>query len=156
MRQHRWAWRSSPFCIDRKDGLCQPRVRLVDSTRELRSRAKIEENVPVLDLLGHRQEGLLDVGGLLGRRLEERNAERVCKLLNSHIHHPGRYRSVSLGKAKETMTLKRGRTFAAACSTTFLATRSFLFPTSSLLTPSTAYRSISCSHCLTLVKVSNA
>ena len=35
----------------------------------------------VLDLLGHGQEGLLNVGGTLGRRLEERNVELVGKLL---------------------------------------------------------------------------
>jgi hypothetical protein len=45
-------------------------------------------------------------------------------------------------------------TLAAPYSTTFFGTKSFLFPTSSLLTPSMAYRSISWSHCLTLVKVS--
>ena len=45
-------------------------------------------------------------------------------------------------------------TFATVYSTTFLSAISLLFPTSSLLTPSVAYRSISCSHCLTLLKLS--
>lgn len=40
---------------------------------------------------------------------------------------------------------------ASAYSTTFLVAKSDLLPTKSLLTPSTAYRSISCNHCLTLV-----
>lgn len=46
------------------------------------------------------------------------------------------------------------RTFATVYSTTFFEVRSDLLPTSSLLTPSEAYRSISWSHCFTLVKVS--
>jgi len=43
-------------------------------------------------------------------------------------------------------------TFAVVKSTTFFVVRSHLFPTSSLLTFSHAYRSISCNHCLTLLK----
>lgn len=46
-------------------------------------------------------------------------------------------------------------TLATLCSTAFLPVKSLLFPTKSLLTPSVAYRSISCSHCLTLAKVSD-
>lgn len=45
-------------------------------------------------------------------------------------------------------------TLAALYSTTFLLVKSDLLPTSSLFTPSDAYRSISCSHCLTFEKVS--
>ena len=45
-------------------------------------------------------------------------------------------------------------TFATVYSTTFLSDISLLFPTSSLFTPSVAYLSISCSHCLTLLKES--
>ncbi len=45
-------------------------------------------------------------------------------------------------------------TFATVYSTTFLSVMSLLLPTSSLLTPSVAYRSISCSHCFTLLKES--
>ncbi len=45
-------------------------------------------------------------------------------------------------------------TFATPYSTTFLLVKSDLLPTSSLLTPSDAYRSISWSHCLTFVKES--
>src|SRR5690242_15823471 len=37
----------------------------------------------LLDLAGHGQEGLLDVGGALCRRLEEGNAEAVCEFLGS-------------------------------------------------------------------------
>ena len=43
---------------------------------------------------------------------------------------------------------------ATVYSTTFLSVMSDLLPTSSLLTPSVAYRSISCSHALTLRNVS--
>lgn len=46
------------------------------------------------------------------------------------------------------------RTLAVLCSTALLPVKSLLLPTSSLLTPSVAYLSISCSHCLTLAKVS--
>jgi hypothetical protein len=35
----------------------------------------------LLDLAGHRKEGLLDVGGVLGRGLEEGNAKAVGELL---------------------------------------------------------------------------
>lgn len=57
-------------------------------------------------------------------------------------------RSFRAGKAQDFLT------FAAVYSTTFLLVKSDLLPTRSLLTPSDAYLSISCSHCLTLVKVS--
>lgn len=39
----------------------------------------------LLDLTGHGQEGLLDVGCVLGRGLEERNAEAVSELLFDSI-----------------------------------------------------------------------
>lgn len=45
-------------------------------------------------------------------------------------------------------------TLATLYSTTFLSDISLLLPTSSLLTPSVAYRSISWSHCLTLLNES--
>lgn len=35
----------------------------------------------LLDLAGHGEEGLLDVAGVLGRGLEERDAEAVCEFL---------------------------------------------------------------------------
>lgn len=35
----------------------------------------------LLDLAGHRQEGLLDVASVLCRSFEERDAEAVCKFL---------------------------------------------------------------------------
>lgn len=35
----------------------------------------------LLDLAGHGQKGLLDIAGVLGRGLEEGNAEAVCELL---------------------------------------------------------------------------
>jgi hypothetical protein len=46
---------------------------------------------------------------------------------------------------------KTTRTLAVVKSTTFLVVRSLLFPTSNLFTFSHAYRSISCSHCFTLL-----
>lgn len=36
----------------------------------------------LLDLAGHRQESLLDVGGVLGRRLEERDTKAVSEFLH--------------------------------------------------------------------------
>lgn len=36
---------------------------------------------PLLDLAGHGQESLLDIGGILGRGLEEGNSEAVGELL---------------------------------------------------------------------------
>jgi hypothetical protein len=36
---------------------------------------------PVFDLLGHGQEGLFDIGRVLGRGLEEGNAEFIRKRL---------------------------------------------------------------------------
>ncbi len=36
---------------------------------------------PILDLLGHGQESLFDVGSVLGRSLEEGNAELVGEFL---------------------------------------------------------------------------
>jgi hypothetical protein len=35
----------------------------------------------LLDLAGHGQEGLLDIAGVLGRGLEEGDAEAVCEFL---------------------------------------------------------------------------
>jgi len=37
----------------------------------------------LLDLAGHGQEGLLDIGGALGRRLKEWDAETVCEFLQA-------------------------------------------------------------------------
>lgn len=43
---------------------------------------------PLLDLLGHGLERVLDIGGLLGRSLDERNSHAVSKLLgDGSIHH---------------------------------------------------------------------
>jgi hypothetical protein len=53
-----------------------------------------------------------------------------------------------------TLGTRRAHTFATVYSTTFLSDISDLLPTSSLLTPSVAYLSISCSHCLTLLNES--
>ena len=48
-------------------------------------------NVPVLDLLRHRQEGLLDICGVLSRGLQERDAELVREFLVEHgFHQHGR------------------------------------------------------------------
>ena len=38
-------------------------------------------NVPVFDLLSHRQEGLLDVGGILSGSLQEWNGQLVREFL---------------------------------------------------------------------------
>jgi hypothetical protein len=76
----------------------------------------------LLDLARHRQERLLDVGCVLGRRLEEGDAEAVCELL--------------LWSAVELSIQKRA--LAVVYSTTFLSVMSDLLPTSSLLTPSVA------------------
>ena len=97
----------------------------------------------LLDLAGHGQEGLLDVASVLGRGLKEGDAEGIGEFLT---------RSASCGERQEGM-LRLG-TLATVYSTTFLSAISLLFPTSSLLTPSVAYLSISCSHCLTLLKLS--
>jgi hypothetical protein len=43
----------------------------------------LQSDSPVLDLLGHGQESLLDVGSVLGRGLEERNSELVGEFLRS-------------------------------------------------------------------------
>lgn len=99
----------------------------------------------LLDLAGHGQEGLLDVASVLGRGLEEGDAEGVGEFLP---------RSASCeGGQKEEGMLRLG-TLATVYSTTFLSAISLLFPTRSLLTPSVAYLSISCSHCFTLLKLS--
>ena len=39
----------------------------------------------LLDLAGHRQEGLLDVASVLCRSFEERDAEAVCEFLFSKV-----------------------------------------------------------------------
>lgn len=39
----------------------------------------------LLDLTGHSEEGLLDVAGVLGRSLEEGNAEAVGKFLQKNV-----------------------------------------------------------------------
>lgn len=39
----------------------------------------------LLDLAGHGQEGLLDVAGVLGRRLEEGDAEAVGEFLRRSV-----------------------------------------------------------------------
>jgi hypothetical protein len=49
--------------------------------------------------------------------------------------------------SKKGMLSWSANSFMILYSTTLLVVRSHLFPTSSLLTPSEAYRSISCSHC---------
>lgn len=43
------------------------------------------KDLPVLDLLGHGQESLLDVGRVLGRSLQERNAELVGERLGRRV-----------------------------------------------------------------------
>jgi hypothetical protein len=99
--------------------------------------------IPVFDLFGHRQERLLDVGSILSRRLKEWDGELIRKFLSRLSNLVARSPS------------RKGRTLATLYSTTFLLVKSDLLPTRSLLTPSEAYRSISCNHCLTFVKVSH-
>ena len=43
---------------------------------------------PLLDLAGHGQEGLLNVAGILGRCLEERNSQAVSEFLRQYISLP--------------------------------------------------------------------
>jgi hypothetical protein len=81
----------------------------------------------VFDLLGHSQEGLLDVCGALGRGFQEWNTELFGEFLFMGI-------KVNLCHEKHQQDL----TFATEYSTTFLVVKSDLFPTSSLLTPSEA------------------
>jgi hypothetical protein len=38
---------------------------------------------PVFDLSRHGHESLLNISGILGRRLEERNTDLICKRLSS-------------------------------------------------------------------------
>ena len=38
-------------------------------------------HLPIFDLLSHCQERLLDIGGVLGRSLQEGNGQLVCKFL---------------------------------------------------------------------------
>lgn len=47
--------------------------------------AHLRVDSPVLDLLGHGKESLLDVGGVLGRGLEEGDAELVGKGLGGSV-----------------------------------------------------------------------
>jgi hypothetical protein len=78
-----------------------------------------------LDLASHGQKGLFDIGGVLGRGLEERDTQTVGKFLL-----PGKYGNHVINK--DLLTL------AMVYSTTFFSAISLLLPTSSLLTPSVA------------------
>lgn len=91
--------------------------------------------LPVLDLFSHGQEGLLDIRRVLCTSLEEWNSQGICKLFGRIVIHNLSHKT-------------------KWCVGTFLLSKSLLFPTSNLLTPSFAYRSISCNHCLTLLNVS--
>lgn len=73
----------------------------------------------VLDLLRHRQKGLLDVDGILGRGLEEGDADRVGKCL----------------QPLDGGGIKRGHALAAEYSTARLPAKSLLLPTISFATP---------------------
>lgn len=83
----------------------------------------------LLNLARHGQESLLDVARVLGRGLEERDAEAVGELLQK--------RSVTMLQVARYSPFG-GLTFATVYSTTFLSAISLLLPTSSLLTPSVA------------------
>lgn len=91
----------------------------------------LQRHAPVLDLLGHGQEGLLYVGRVLCRGLEEGDVELVGEFLEGGCGRGQFWREWEDARARE-------RTLATACSTTFLLVRSLLLPTRSLLTPSTA------------------
>lgn len=107
--------------------------------------ARKGKHIPVLNLLRHGQERLLNIGRVLGGSLKEGDRELVCELLQNWI-------TVFLASLSNEAT--GILTLATVYSTTFLLVKSDLLPTRSLFTPSDAYRSISCSHCLTFVKVS--
>lgn len=81
----------------------------------------------LLDLAGHGQESLLNVGSALRRCLEEGNAKAIREFLCSP--------SALLSRV---LPGKLQRTFATVYSTTFLSAISDLLPTRSLLTPSVA------------------
>lgn len=83
----------------------------------------------LLDLSGHGQESLLDVGSALGGGLKEGDSKAVGEFLQDETDEHSRKRSFSVG---------RRRTLATVYSTTFLSSISLLFPTRSLLTPSVA------------------
>jgi hypothetical protein len=103
---------------------------------------------PFLDLPRHGQESLFDIRCVFGRGLEEGDAQAVSEfLLGSQLI----YLLLVIRWMPAGVNIY---TFATVYSTTFLSDISLLFPTKSLLTPSVAYRSISCSHCLTLLNES--
>jgi hypothetical protein len=85
-------------------------------------------NLPVLDLLCHGQESLLDICRILRRGLKEWDRKLVGKFLQ-------RQREINIIRQD---CLNYERTFATPYSTTFLLVKSDLLPTSSLFTPSEA------------------
>ena len=90
-------------------------------------KSRTKRDSPVLDLLRHRQERLLDIRGVLRGGLQEWDAQLVRKFLH-----------VAASMSGVAMLQRHERTFAALYSTTFLLVRSDLLPTSSLFTPSEA------------------
>jgi hypothetical protein len=91
-------------------------------------------DLPVLDLLRHSQEGLLDIRCILRRCLQEGNAQLVGKFLH------GKQVDVNINHGRNQL---HKLAFATLYSTTFLLVKSDLLPTSNLFTPSDAYLSIS-------------
>ena len=99
----------------------------------------------LLDLSRHGQESLLDVGGVLGGGLKERDVERVRELLHEayaisllNRREMAEWRNSDLARKRRANQISVVRTLATVYSTTFLSDISLLLPTSSLLTPSVA------------------
>lgn len=79
----------------------------------------------ILDFCCHCHKGLLDVGCVLGRCLEERDSELIGVFLKQReIHEPTRALRLRF----------RSLTVAVVVSTTFFVVKSHLLPTSSLFT----------------------
>lgn len=98
----------------------------------------------LLDLSGHGQEGLFDIAGVLGRGLEEWDAQAVGEFLGK-VSNVRRLRCCLNAGTKclvHSIAARRSwgdqRTLATVYSTTFLSVISLLLPTSSLFTPSVA------------------
>lgn len=83
-------------------------------------------DVPILNLLRHRQESLFNVGRVLGRSLKEWDVQLIREFLGTLMRY------------EHGEQLAEHGTLATLYSTTFLPVRSDLLPTRSLLTPSDA------------------
>lgn len=92
---------------------------------------------PLFYFCSHGHERLLHVGGVLGTRLQEGDAQRVCELLARGGERRGEA-GVRGGRPRAPGGPARPLTLAVVLSTTFLVVRSLLLPTRSLLTFSLA------------------